>query len=72
MSDQKQALERLRIEFEADRDTFLSRLRIDTVWDDEAFARLVDALRDGYEVLKEETMISRWVAQHNWFAPTFV
>jgi hypothetical protein len=72
VSSRDEASERLRVEYDAGRETFLTGLRIDLVWDDEAFARLTDALRDGCVAFQNEETVPRWVAKLYWFAPTFV
>lgn len=71
MTELEKAQERLNVEYEAGRETFLTRLRIDRVWDDEAFARLVAAMRTYCELAQEVETVPKWVAELYWFAPRF-
>jgi hypothetical protein len=61
----------LRHEFTAGDGSFLIRLRIDLVWDTEAFARLTRAMEDCCAATAGADQLERWLAEGFWYVYFF-
>ena len=66
------ALDALRAEFEADAGSFLLQLRINLVWDTEAFSRLDVAMIRCCRMHADHDTLERWLAWGFWYVPGFV
>ncbi len=72
MVDLDTVFSRLRSEHEGGRETFLTRLRVDLVWDPEALDKLTSTMEDICILLQDAESVPKWVAELFWFAPSFV
>ena len=57
----------LRREFSAEEGSFLLQLRVELVWDREAFSRLTKAMLDYVRTLEDRESLPRWAAEGFWY-----
>ena len=62
----------LRSEFNAADGSFLLQLRCDLHWDQTAFTRMTDAMREYCRSRNTEDDIPRWIAYGFWYVESFV
>jgi hypothetical protein len=70
--DRRDDLEALRREFSAEDGTFMLRIRVDLVWDRDAFSRLATTMQRYCEQHAKEETCERWVAFGFWYLSWFV
>lgn len=66
------SIEVLEREFAGEDESFLIRLRIDRVWDRDAFTRLEQAMREVCAAYEERDQLPRWLADGFYYASVFV
>lgn len=62
----------LRHEFTAEDHSFLIKLRIDLIWDHDAFLSLTEAMRACCEKHSKTDTLERWLAEGFWYVQRFV
>ena len=70
--DDKSATEVLRREFAGEEGSFLFTLRMEFMWDRDAFSLLTEAMRLSCELHGDIPVLERWLAEGFWFLATFV
>jgi hypothetical protein len=58
-------------EFRAEDGSFLLQLRVNLIWDKEAFLRLSDAMKKYCENHSQETKVDKWIAEGFWWMQLF-
>jgi len=62
----------LKREFDAEKNTFLLKLRCELTWDEEAFRILTSLMYDVAKSLQGKEEIPTWIAQGYWFCDTWI